>query len=202
MMEAANELKVTHATVLYWCKKFNISRRSWKESTYIKQNPQGDPFFISRKLSLKGKALLNAGLLLYWAEGNKGQSSVRLANLDHRMILLFLRFLREICHINEHRLFLYVRVYKKFSLESAHQYWSKYLNIPASRIFVYPHTDKRSKRTRQWSKYGIATLEFHNIKLKQWLDSSIEGLVEQLLKEQVVDKMTPRFLIRNNGIQN
>jgi len=182
MMEVANELDVTQAKVFYWLKKFDIPRRSWKDSTYVKQNPQGDPFSILEKFSLRQKELLFAGLLLYWAEGSKGKGAIRITNLDHRMLKVFLNFLREVCRVDDDRLFLYVRVYKEFSLGEAQKYWFNFLNIPIQKIFVYPHTDTRSKKNKQWSQYGIATLEFHNTKLKQWLDASIEKLIQKLLE--------------------
>ncbi len=184
MMEIANELSVTHAKVLYWLKKYNISRRSWRESAYIKQNPKGDPFVLPNKLSSFKKELLIAGLFLYWAEGSKGKNAIRLANLDHRMLVIFSKFLREVCQVNEKRLSLYVRVYKEFSLDLAQKYWSTLLNIPPAKVFVYPHTDRRSKANKLWSKYGIATLEFHSTKLKQWLDRAIEEYIDRLMENK------------------
>jgi hypothetical protein len=187
MMEVARELNVTHAKVWYWLKKFNIPRRSWSESSYIKQNFDGDPFQVCESIGLEKRELFIAGLLLYWAEGTKGKHSIQIANLDHRMLVIFLRFLREICQIRERRLFLYVRVYKDFSLQGAREYWTKLLSISSDRVFVYCHTDKRSLKNRQWSPYGLATLEFHNIKLKQWLDASIEKLIQELLESNLCE---------------
>ena len=46
---------------------------------------------------------------------------------------------------------------------------------------VYRHTDQRSKAHKQWAKYGLATLEFHNTKLKQWLDYAIEAYLKRML---------------------
>ncbi len=195
MTEVANELDVTQATIFYWLKKFDIPRRSWRDSSYIKQNPQGDPFSIPKRFSFKEKELLIAGLLLYWAEGSKGKGAIRITNLDHRMLKVFLNFLREVCRVDDNRLFLYVRVYKEFSLDEARKYWHNFLNIPSQKIFIYPHTDTRSKKNKQWSQYGIATLEFHNTKLKEWLDASIEKLIQKLLENNV------RREIKGNGLQ-
>jgi hypothetical protein len=187
MMEVANELNVTQAKVFYWLKKLDIPRRSWRESTYVKLNPQGDPFVILDRFDTIERELLTAGLLLYWAEGSKGKGAIRITNLDHRMLKVFLNFLRKICNVEENRLYLYVRVYKEFSLVEARKYWSNLLNIPSQKVFIYPHTDTRSKKNKQWSQYGIATLEFHNTKLKQWLDASIEELIQKLLVGNVCE---------------
>lgn len=53
MMEVANEFRTTHAKVYYWLRKYGISRRSWSDSAYAKQNPNGDPFTIPKKFSYR-----------------------------------------------------------------------------------------------------------------------------------------------------
>jgi hypothetical protein len=169
MVQIADKLKATPCKVGYWMEKYNISRRSCSESAYVKQNPNGDPFKIKEKFNSKEKELLVAGLALFWSEGSKTvKGLVQLSNLDHRILQLFVEFLRKICRISEDRLSLYVRVYKKFDREKAKKHWSQQLKMPPKRIFVYPHTDGRSKINKQWSQYGIATLQFHNIKLWKW----------------------------------
>ena len=184
MMEVANEFGTTHAKVYYWLRKYGIPRRSWSDSAYVKQNPKGDPFTIPENFSCHQQELLKAGLLLYWAEGNKGKDAIRLANLDSRMLILFLKFLREVCRVDEERIYVYVRVQKEFSLDDARQYWVNILRLPVSHIYVYPHTDKRSKLIQQKSRHGIATLEFHSTKLKQWLDTTMEEYIEKLMNRK------------------
>lgn len=191
MMEVANESRTTHAKIYYWLRKYGISRRSWSDSAYAKQNPKGDPFTIPEKFSYHQQELLKAGLLLYWAEGNKGKDAIRLANLDWRMLVLFLEFLREVCYVREERIYVYVRVQKEFSLDDARQYWANILHLPMSRISVYPHTDKRSKLTHQKSHHGIATLEFHSTKLKQWLDATMEEYIKQLMDRKATWNIKP-----------
>ena len=181
MMEIARRLRRTHATVLYWMKKHQVPRRSWSESSYCKQNPGGDPFTIPRKLSTRQRELTTAALLLYWAEGSKNSWAMQLANLDARMLQLFMKFLRVVCHADERRVFVYVRVHRQFSVKAARTYWAGLLWLPASRIFVYPHTDQRSQASKQWSRHGIATVEFHSTKLKRWLDVEKEAHIRRQL---------------------
>lgn len=181
MMEVAQKLNVTHATVLYWLKRHGITRRSWSESTYVKLNPRGDPFTILSTFSNQQHKLATAGFLLYWAEGAKSRDATRLGNLDPRMLQLFLKFLREICHVREERLRVSVRVHRRFPLRRARAYWARTLRLPPTRIFVYRHTDQRSQYSRQWAHYGLATLEFPSTKFKAWLDRSIETYVRKQL---------------------
>lgn len=185
MVEISNKLRVTPKTVEYWLEKYDIPRRSCSESAYVKQNPKGDPFRIKRELNSKDKELLTIGLMLYWAEGNKNNKTLlQLVNLDYRMLQLFLKFLRGICKIDEKRLRLYVRLYKNFNKKVAKQHWAKLLNVSKEQIFVYPHTDTRSKVGNQWSEYGIATLQFSNTKLKKWLDNKIDAYINKQIADQ------------------
>lgn len=185
MHDIASKLNVTFPTVEYWMKKHNFRRRSCSDSAYYKQNPKGDPFDIKKHLNRKEKDLLSTGLMLYWAEGNKAsKGSLQLANLDHRMLEAFAKFLREICRVHEERLHLYVRVHRNFCRIKAKRYWARKLKMSPKRIFVYLHTDTRSKIRKQWSQYGIATLQFHNLKLRNWLDDSIEKHLQKTLKNK------------------
>ena len=185
MVQVADKLKIMPKKVEYWLEKYNIPRRSCSESAYVKQNPNGDPFKIKRRLNLQEKELLVAGLMLYWSEGSKAKKSpLQIANLDHRMLQLFLRFLREICRIDEARLRLYVRLYKIFDSKITKTYWSRLLDVPEEQVFIYPHTDTRSKASKQWSRHGIATLQFSNTKLKKWIDDTIENYLSKQVRNR------------------
>lgn len=182
MVEVAGRLNTTPSTVGYWLKKHDIPRRSWSESSYAKQNPDGDPFKIKKDLKRKEKELLTAGLMLYLGEGGKARHSIQLGNLDPTIIQIFLKFLKEVCQIKENKIRLYVRLHKKFNMANAKVYWSKELKIPKEQVMVYTHNDPRSKAEKQWSQYGIATLQFNNIKLKRWLNDKLKGYKKNLLR--------------------
>ncbi len=199
MMEIAQELHTSHATVLYWLKKYEIPRRSWSESAYAKQNRDGDPFAIPKALTTTQRELLAAALLLYWAEGDKtNKAGTKIGNLDGRMLQVFIRFLREVCCADESRLSVYVRVHRRFPLSKARRYWSRALELPPHRVKIYRHIDKRSKAHKQWSPYGLAILEFHSTKFKDWFDRTIEEYVRYLLKPSQRDK-TPWVTMRQHG---
>ena len=181
MADIAKQLKTTHAKIYYWLKKHGIQRRSRSESSYIKQNPNGDPFRIKEKLNDKEKELLISGLMLYCAEGHRtNKHSVQLANLDHRILKVFAEFLRKICGMHKNKIGLYVQLYRKFNQGEARNYWSRVLRIPKPQIFVYPHTDKRSKIKGQRSRFGIARLQVHNYKLKNWIDRESAYYLDKL----------------------
>jgi len=180
MWDIADKVSVTPATVLCWMKKYNFKRRSSSESAYAKHNPNGDPFKIKNRLTMKDKELLLSGLILYWAEGSrKNKHTIQIANLDHRLILLFTKFLRNICGLRQDKLCLAIQLYRDYDKEQARNYWSRKLDIPKRFVSAHVHTDNRSKPNEQWSKNGIARLEIRNMKLKQWIDLELEKYIEQ-----------------------
>jgi len=99
--------------------------------------------------------------MLYWAEGYRtNKYSIQLANLDHRILKIFVEFLRRICRIHENKITLYVQLHRKFNKNKAKIYWSKTLKIPESQVVIYPHTDKRSKLEEQRSKLVLLGFKF------------------------------------------
>jgi len=44
IQEIADKLKINYHTLKYYFGKYKIPRRSWSEATYVKRNPNGDPF--------------------------------------------------------------------------------------------------------------------------------------------------------------
>jgi len=182
MKEIADKLCVTPNKIEYWLKKYEIPRRSWSESAYVKQNPSGDPFKIKKNLTNREKELLIASLMLYLSEGGRKRDAIQLGNLNPKVIKIFLDFLRKVCQIKEDKVKIYVRLHKKFDKNKARIYWSEILKMPVKQVLVYTHNDPRSKANKQRSEYGIATLQFNNVKLKKWLDDKIKECVETLLK--------------------
>ena len=184
MPDVAKVLSVTPATVKYWMQKYQFNRRSISESAYTKQNPNGDPFKIKEKLTRKDRELLLCGLMLYWAEGSrKNKHVVQLANLDIRMVKLFMGFLRNICGVVEDKLCVNIQLYKKFNKETTRKHWSQSLSIPSRNVFVTIHSDDRSKPSQQWSRFGMARIEVRNVKLKQWVDEALDKYLANRARE-------------------
>lgn len=180
--EIAERLGTTFPRTLYWVHKHRITIRSASERTYVKLNPDGDPFDPKPHLTRSEQALLISSLALYWGEGGrKTPYAAQLGNLDPRMLQVFVRFLREIARVHESRIRLDVRIHEQFSKKSAHRYWSRTLKLQPKQIFVYHHMDPRSRPEKQWSPYGIATLSINNTKFKSWIDQQLEQHIQQFV---------------------
>jgi hypothetical protein len=181
MMDIAQRLGVSHAKVYYWFKKYKIKRRTLSEGAYVKQNPLGDPFKIKEKLNKEEQALFISGLTLFCAEGSRNNKhAVQLANLDKRITRIFVGFLRKICGINNDKINLHVQLFRGFDKNTAIEYWERALFIPRAQIHISAHTDTRSKPEKQVSKFGIARIQINNFKLKNWLDTETNRLLDRL----------------------
>ena len=134
MAEIARELGTTETSVVYWMEKYNIPRRSWSEATYAKRNPNGDPFKIKELRTKEDFELFALGVGLYIGEGHKRGYSAALVNADPQVIKVFLKFLREICRVDESKIYAELNVFDDLDVEATIHYWQEVTQIPISRF--------------------------------------------------------------------
>ncbi len=175
MMEISKELNCSCTKIVYWMNKYNIVRRSRSEAIYLKKNPKGDPFTIKRKLTPSERELLGFGLGLYWGEGNKrNKHSIRLGNTDPELIKKFIKFLTNIYNIDKNKLIYGLQIFSDIDKEKAKSYWMKKLNATPDQFQKIIVTPSRGCGTYQRKmKYGVLTLYYHNIKLRNILNNKL-----------------------------
>lgn len=79
--------------------------------------------------------LFIAGLMLYWAEGNKrGREVVRVTNSDPEIIRLMMRWFREICHVPEYKFGVSLYLHELHVRQDVRKFWSKITGIPLSQF--------------------------------------------------------------------
>lgn len=176
MMEIAGRLHMTHHGVRYWMQKYEISARSRSDATYVKRNPDGDPFKIKTDLTPAEMALMGVGLGLFWGEGNKANdTAVRLGNTDPALLCTFNRFLREICGVEEKKIRFWLQIFSDINEAEALDYWMYKLGVTRDRftphVIVSPPQGKGTYRNR--SKYGVVTVFVCNKKLRDWLTEQL-----------------------------
>ena len=105
----ALKLGVSIDAVTYFMRHNGLKRRTMKESNRLCFEQKPLSFKIKKNLSKKDEILKAVGVSLYWGEGYKadGAHGVDFANSDVYMIVTFLKFLREICGVNEKRITIY-----------------------------------------------------------------------------------------------
>lgn len=111
MRQIAERLGCSPHKVDYWMRKFGFDRRPRNEAPYVHRHPEGDPFEIAPPATRDEWLLFGMALGLYMGEGTKPGTSVRLANTDPHLLLLFLRFLERFCGVERARVHAALNIY-------------------------------------------------------------------------------------------
>lgn len=176
--EIAKVFDCSEHKVNYWIRKHKIKKRSISEAIYQKRNKNGDPFLIKNVSSINDARLMGLGLGLYWGEGNKrNKNTIRLGNTDSGIINKFIEFLLVILGAKKDKLRFGLQIFSDMPADKVLKYWLKQLSgygINRSQFFKVTITPARSIGTyREKSKYGVLTVYFCNVKLKNLLDSML-----------------------------
>lgn len=162
--------------VVYWMKKHKIKRRNRSTASYIKANPNGDPFKIKTPLSHADQRLFGLGMGIYWGEGEKvSKHTLRVANTDYKLITKFREFLIKICNAKTKKIRYSLVCFNDTKPTLAASYWSRNLNIPNNSFGKIVSIPKQGKGTyRRKSIHGVCTISFSNVKLKNWIMEQIQ----------------------------
>lgn len=171
----ANKLNVSIDAVFYFMRKHELKRRSSSESNLIRYCNSKTSFSLSELKTEKLRTLKAIGTMLYWGEGCKSDKMgvVDFANSDYKMIKLFLRFLREICGIDEKRLRVYLYLHSNQDVKRCIRYWSKITEIK-KRQFTSPYIRKDfDENKKEKMPNGLIHIRYADKKLlnliKNWI---------------------------------
>ena len=169
--EIAKIFKCSENKINYWLAKYKIKKRSISEAIYTKNNSDGDPFEIKKLKTGRDIELFNLGVGLFLGEGTKKiKSTVVLANSNPKILKLFLKFLREICGINEGKIRAALNVFDDIDIKGAINFWSEVTGIHISRFGKTMVRKSKGGTYKNRSEYGTLTLYVSNTKLKTLMD--------------------------------
>ena len=178
MVEIAQTLRCSPHKIVYWMDKYEIKRRSRSEALYRKRNPFGDPFLIKQNLNEKDIFLYGLGLGIYWGEGEKvSKYSIRVANTDPYILILFSDFLQKICGVKKEKMTFSLVCFNDSDPIKAKNYWAKMLGISDKKfgkIVIIPKQGKGVYKRK--SQFGVCTITVSNIKLKLWIMQELNKL--------------------------
>jgi len=177
MMEISKVFGCSVHKIQWWMDKFQIKRRSRTEATYIKRNPNGNPFKIKTKLNEEEKILFGLAVGLYWGEGTKAdKNSVRLGNTDPDLIKVFVKFLTGICQVKSSKIKYGLQIFDDIDKEKAMKYWQEKLNIKQEqflpKIVISPSQGKGTYKKK--NQHGVLTVYFCNKKLREWIGEQLK----------------------------
>lgn len=117
-----------------------------------------------------------AGLVLYWAEGSKGQNKVSMANTDPRALRLFVRWVRTFVEPGA-EFSLHLHLHEGNDEAAAREYWRGETGLNAAnfhRTFIKP---KGTGHRKNHLKHGVCTVRMRkcadawNI-IMEWIDAT------------------------------
>jgi len=128
---------------------------------------------------LSKRDLMIAGTALYWAEGYKrGKDQISFANSDPKIIILMMKFFREICQIKENKFRCKLTLHPGLNEKEILEFWSSITNVPISQFNkIYTKPPKSTTRKMHNILYqGTINIRVSDTK-KFW---RIKGLIETL----------------------
>lgn len=165
------ELNVSIDAVYYFMRKHKMKRRGLSEHNAATFFHKPQSFSLKENLSAKEKKLKLLGIVLYWCEGYKakGGTNVDFANSDPKMIFSFMKFLREICGIEEKKLRILVYCYSNQNPLEIIEFWSKLVKVSPSQ-FSKPYI-KDNYRLDKVGKmpHGLIHIRYGDKKLRDLL---------------------------------
>lgn len=206
MREIAEKFDVDLDAVCYFMRKNNLNRRPGHETNkmiFVRKPPS---FSLLKQLTEKQNKLRLIGSMLYWAEGAKRSKIVDFTNSDIKMCRLFMRFLREICGIDENKLRVYLYCHENQNPGELTLFWSRLLKIPKvqfTKPYICKRKQDRAKKREERMKYGLVHIRYGDLKLlnqiKEWIDEvTIYGSVPKRSNGADCHQAAPDGNIRMN----
>ena len=140
---------------------------------------------------LSQREIFLLGVSLYWAEGykrviiRKGMKKtfhpISMVNSDPEMIKMFLRFIREVCEVPEHKIFPSLRIYDHQNEKELLAFWSGVTGLPLAAFRKsYKGVSRSSQGTRPFNvlPYGTIQIRVNDTQLYHRVMGWIEGLYQ------------------------
>src|SRR3989344_4804558 len=179
-VEVASRLNLNRRYVYRIMEKGGIKRRDSAVSNNIRFLKERPTFKIRKKLNSDNKSLRDCGVMIYWAEGwkDKRKQMLDFANSDPIMIKIYLRFLRNICGVDESKLRVYLYCYSNQNIDKLKKFWSDITIIPLKQ-FTKPYVRKDFREDKiDKMPHGLVHIRYADKKLYgqifQWYEEIVK----------------------------
>lgn len=180
--EILQQLKVSKSTLSLWLRDVKLS----EEQTYrlYVTLRQKNAYNLAKKKQMKRqeltKQIINsgieefeqmtnqpiflAGLMLYWAEGDKIETTeaVKFSNSDPLMIKLMIRWFENICKVPREKIRIALHIHELHNKNSVEKYWSKLTQIPLQQFHKTQIKPSSLKHRRNQLYYGTCSIRVDN----------------------------------------
>lgn len=122
-----------------------------------------------------------AGCMLYWAEGSKSRSTLRMTNTDPNMLKFFVVFLKKYFDIPNEDIGVTVRFYSKsgLSVDEVEKYWAEVLNVPKEcfKKAEVDHDKRPTSGQKIKHKFGVCAVQTGNVVVLQKIYGAIQEYI-------------------------
>lgn len=151
--EILKKVKVSKSTLSIWLREveltieqrerlFNKSEKTRYEiakrkvANRIKRTREIIEKAKKEAITLKDNSFFLVGTALYWAEGSKNPTEkVKFANSDEKMIILMMKWFRDICCVSEDKFRIHIHMHNLHCRKDILKYWSIITNIPLAQFY-------------------------------------------------------------------
>lgn len=126
--------------------------------------------------------LFLAGLMLYWAEGDKSQTRevVKFSNSDPEMVKLMMKWFRTVCRVPEERFRICIHMHALHCRPEIEKYWSQIASVPLNQ-FHRTQVKPTSLRYRRNPLYnGTCAVSVQNRNLFRRISGWKAGVIEAM----------------------
>ena len=142
----------------------DIPRKSIVEQNKLRFRRSPLSFEFKEKFSPKERDLLVAGLMLYYGEGAKTGHTVDFANSDPMLLGLFLKFLKDICGIDEKKLRFYLYCFSDQKSKSLIRFWCSHLGVEPGQ-FTKPYVRSTLNKGKRTMANGVLHIRYSDKRL-------------------------------------
>ena len=207
--EISEKLNVTKSTVGVWCRDIRLGpkqierlaervksgsykgRIKFLEKTRKKRIEEVETLKkegIREIGKLNKRDLFIAGIAMYWSEGYtySGGDQVGFTNSDPKIILLTLRWFKELCRVPDDKISLQVKINKihKNRIRKVENYWSNLTKIPLNQFNKTVLIKSKVKKVYPNPGVHYGTLRIivrQGTKLRRKINGWIEGLTKRVI---------------------
>ncbi len=189
-LEVGQKFGKGYSQVYKFMRRHNMPRRTPAQTKTIQFYKS--PFSYSKKqvLSFQETKLLNATLMLYWAEGYKAGKMMDFVNSDPKMISIFVRCMRKIYRVSESRFSIQLYCYANQNPSNLISFWSNLASIPTNQ-FIKPYVrhNFKLKKTHKMP-HGVVHIRYSDRRLYEQIMRDIDKICSDLSRNGRAVKYT------------
>jgi predicted transcriptional regulator len=196
--EIQKRLKVSRSSVSLWVRDVKLTKRQLEKLYLNKKTGQLKGSIIAainktkireditKVLTGEGKKEVGkisrrdrfiAGVVLYFAEGEKSGEHINFSNSDPRAIKFMVDWFREFCKIPEEKFRCSLYIHDNLNESKGKKFWSKLTKIPLSQFrksYIVKNNSNRLRKTK--NLYGVLRIGTSDVNLHRKIMGWISGV--------------------------